>query len=66
VAAVHHEAASGRADPGPVNPDFAAEVPGQKMIDDITYVETGEGWAVLATVIDCATQGNRLGSWFML
>jgi putative transposase len=46
--------------PGPipdlVNRDFSAEVPGQKMVGDITYVPTWQGWAFLATVIDCATR----------
>jgi putative transposase len=48
----------GQAGPIPdlVNRDFTAEVPGQKMVGDITYVETWEGWAFLATVIDCATR----------
>jgi len=48
----------GQAGPVPdlVNRDFTAEVPGQKMVGDITYIETWEGWAFLATVIDCATR----------
>ena len=48
----------GQAGPIPdlVNRDFTAEVPGQKMVGDITYIETWEGWAFLATVIDCATR----------
>lgn len=33
--------------------DFTAAVPGTKMIGDITYVPTWEGWVYLATVIDC-------------
>ena len=44
-------------DPGPlpdlVNRDFSAEAPGQKMVGDITYIPTWEGWLYLATVIDC-------------
>ena len=44
-------------DPGPipdlVNRDFSAEAPGQKMVGDITYIQTWEGWLYLATVIDC-------------
>jgi transposase InsO family protein len=47
-------------DPGPipdlVNRDFTATVPGQKMVGDITYIQTGEGWLYLATVIDCHTK----------
>jgi putative transposase len=48
----------GQAGPIPdlVNRDFSAEVPGQKMVGDITYIHTWEGWAYLATVIDCATR----------
>jgi transposase InsO family protein len=47
-------------DPGPipdlVNRDFTATAPGQKMVGDITYIPTGEGWLYLATVIDCHTK----------
>ncbi|MGH3848938.1 MAG: IS3 family transposase [Pseudonocardiaceae bacterium] len=47
-------------DPGPipdlVNRDFTAEAPGQKMVGDITYIQTWEGWLYLATVIDCYTK----------
>lgn len=47
-------------DPGPipdlVNRDFTADAPGQKMVGDITYIPTGEGWLYLATVIDCHTK----------
>lgn len=47
-------------DPGPitdlVNRDFAADTPGQKMVGDITYIPTWEGWLYLATVIDCYTK----------
>lgn len=39
-----------------VGRDFCAEVPGTKLVGDITYVPTGEGWLYLATVIDCATK----------
>jgi transposase InsO family protein len=42
--------------PDLVNRDFTAEVPGEKMVGDITYIPTWEGWAFLATVIDCATR----------
>jgi transposase InsO family protein len=33
--------------------DFTAEAPGTKLVGDITYIPTGEGWVYLATVIDC-------------
>jgi transposase InsO family protein len=50
--------ADGTAGPIPdlVNRDFTAEAPGQKMVGDITYVPTWEGWIYLATVIDCHTK----------
>jgi DDE superfamily endonuclease len=31
--------------------DFTAEQPGQRLVGDITYLRTGEGWLYLATVI---------------
>ena len=39
-----------------VRRDFTAEQPGTKMVGDITYVSTGEGWLYLATIIDCCTK----------
>ena len=36
--------------------DFTADAPGQKMVGDITYISTWEGWIFLATVIDCHTK----------
>jgi transposase InsO family protein len=36
--------------------DFTAEQPGQRLVSDITYLRTGEGWLYLATVIDLATR----------
>jgi transposase InsO family protein len=33
--------------------DFTAAEPGVKMVGDITYIPTWEGWVFLATVIDC-------------
>ena len=42
--------------PDLVNRDFTAQVPGEKMVGDITYIPTWEGWLFLATVIDCATR----------
>ena len=48
----------GKAGPIPdlVRRDFSAEIPGAKMVGDITYIPTWQGWAFLATVIDCATR----------
>lgn len=42
--------------PDLVNRDFTATAPGQKMVGDITYIPTWEGWLYLATVIDCHTK----------
>jgi transposase InsO family protein len=39
-----------------VRRDFTAEAPGQKMVGDITYIPTWEGWLFLATVLDCHTK----------
>ena len=33
--------------------DFTAERPGTKLVGDITYIPTWQGWLYLATVIDC-------------
>jgi len=55
----------GQAGPIPdlVNRDFTAAAPGQKMVGDITYIPTWEGWLFLATVIDCATR--KVIGWAM-
>jgi putative transposase len=42
--------------PDHVNRDFTAAAPGTKMVGDITYISTWEGWVYLATVIDCHTK----------
>ncbi len=49
--------------PDLVNRDFGAEAPGEKMVGDITYIPTWEGWLFLATVIDCATR--KVAGWAM-
>jgi putative transposase len=49
--------------PDLVNRDFTADVPGAKMVGDITYIATWEGWLFLATVIDCATR--KVVGWAM-
>jgi putative transposase len=36
--------------------DPAAGAPGERLVGDITYLRTGEGWLYLATVIDLATR----------
>jgi putative transposase len=44
------------ATPDLVRRDFTANAPGEKMVGDITYIKTWEGWLYLATVIDCCTK----------
>src|SRR5664280_2822937 len=36
--------------------DFTADRPGVKLVGDITYIPTWQGWIFLATVIDCYTK----------
>lgn len=35
-----------------LNRNFVAEHPGKKMVSDITYIPTDEGWLYLAGVMD--------------
>ena len=42
--------------PDLIGRDFTADTPGNKLVGDITYLRTGEGWLYLATVIDLATR----------
>jgi transposase InsO family protein len=49
--------------PDLVSRDFSASAPGEKMVGDITYIFTWEGWLYLATVIDCATR--KVVGWAM-
>jgi transposase InsO family protein len=49
--------------PDLVGRDFTAAIPGEKMVGDITYIPTWEGWLYLATVIDCATR--KVVGWAM-
>ena len=39
-----------------VGRDFTADQPGTKLVGDITYIRTWQGWLYLATVIDCCTR----------
>ncbi|MDT5256430.1 MAG: putative transposase [Mycobacterium sp.] len=39
-----------------VKRDFAAPRPGTKVVGDITYIRTWQGWLYLASLIDCATR----------
>jgi putative transposase len=50
--------------PDLVEQDFTADTPGTKLVGDITYIPTWEGWLYLATVIDCHTRmviGHAMG-----
>ena len=42
--------------PGPDRAGLHRRPPGQRLVGDITYLRTGEGWLYLATVIDLATR----------
>jgi transposase InsO family protein len=42
--------------PDLVERDFGAAAPGTKLVGDITYIRTWQGWLYLATVIDCHTK----------
>lgn len=44
------------ASPDLIGRDFTAAEPGTRLVGDITYLRTGEGWLYLATVIDLATR----------
>jgi putative transposase len=57
------DAAGAAATPDLVGRDFTAERPGQKMVGDITYIPTWEGWLYLATVIGCCTRPSSAGRW---
>src|SRR5438046_7353358 len=52
-----------RSIPDLVRRDFTASEPGRKMVGDITYIPTWQGWLYLATVIDCATR--KIVGWAM-
>ena len=56
--------AAKRADiPDLVNRDFTADKPGAKLVGDITYIHTWEGWVYLAMVIDCFSR--KIVGWAM-
>jgi putative transposase len=42
--------------PDLVQRDFTADAPGTKLVGDITYLPTWQGFLYLATVIDCCTK----------
>jgi transposase InsO family protein len=39
-----------------LNQDFTASTPGEKLVGDITYISTDEGWLYLACVLDVYTR----------
>ncbi|MCC3768831.1 IS3 family transposase [Streptomyces sp. UNOC14_S4] len=42
--------------PDLIGRDFTAHTPGTKLVGDITYIATAEGWLYLATWLDLATR----------
>jgi putative transposase len=42
--------------PDLVGRNFTADTPGEKLVGDITYIATAEGWLYLAAVLDCCTK----------
>jgi putative transposase len=57
------QAAKRAAIPDLINRDFTATAPGQKLVGDITYIYTWEGWVYLALVIDCFSR--KIVGWAM-
>ena len=47
--------------PDLVNRDFTAAAPGTRLVGDVTYIPTWQGWLFLATVIDC--HSKRVIGW---
>jgi putative transposase len=43
--------------------EFTADAPGVRLVGDITYIPTWQGWLYLATVIDCHTK--QVVGWSM-
>lgn len=54
VTTVPDEGAPAR--PDLIRRDFTSCVPGTRLVGDITYLRTGQGWLYLATVIDLCTR----------
>jgi putative transposase len=46
----------GESIPDLVGREFSADAPGTKLVGDITYLPTWQGFSYLATVIDCCTK----------
>ena len=49
--------------PDLIGREFTAEAPGQRLVGDVTYIPTGDGWLYLAGWIDLATR--ELIGWSM-
>ena len=47
--------------PDLVRRDFTATAPGRKLVGDITYIPTWEGWLYLATVLDLKFRSFEAG-----
>ena len=43
--------------------NFTADAPGEKLVGDITYIKTGEGWLFLSTAIDLYSK--KVVGWSM-
>ena len=43
--------------------DFCADRPGIKVVGDITFIRTWQGWLYLATLIDCFNREVIAGRW---
>ena len=57
------QAAKHAAIPDLVERDFTATTPGAKLVGDITYIRTWQGWLYLALVIDCYSR--KIVGWAM-
>jgi transposase InsO family protein len=55
--------AAAAATPDLIGRDFTADAPGCRLVGDIMYIHTWEGWLYLATVIDC--HSKRVVGWSM-
>lgn len=51
------EAATNGRIPNPIRRDCTTKEPGEKLVGDITYISTREGWLHLSTILDCHTKG---------
>lgn len=47
--------------PNKLDQDYSTSMPGEKLVGDITYVSTGEGWLYLAAVLDVHTR--KITGW---